>query len=234
MNTTDIINALVEHGVPFNDAVTLAAVGYAESGYQVGVEGDKDLGGSIGLFQIHLPAHGPKLVEWTGSQDRDTWIKWLSDPWNNIKAAAAVYKSQGLGAWTQYKNGAYKPYMGEILDVPGVTVSDGPLISGGEISSRSDSWITEQWLKVKKALGIANKPGDVPIDEEIAARLWAGLPTEYLKNAYKNSPAGQTGTGVIDGFSLSDFPKLFTGGLMVLAGVAAALVGFFLITRKEG
>ncbi|HBC94306.1 MAG TPA: hypothetical protein DCZ10_15765 [Pelotomaculum sp.] len=112
-----IINKLVSHGVPYNDAYVLAAVGFAESSYYTGAIGDTALaptnGPSIGVFQINIAAHGPKLAAWTGSNDRNVWISWLKNLDNNIYAASQVYFSQGLGAWSMYKNGGYKPYLGQ-------------------------------------------------------------------------------------------------------------------------
>lgn len=108
-----IIFKLESYGVPYSDAYILAAVGYAESSYQTGVIGDKQYGYSVGIFQINLPAHADKLQSWTGSSNRDVWISWLSNLDNNIYAGAEVYKSQGLGAWTMYRNGGYRQYLGQ-------------------------------------------------------------------------------------------------------------------------
>lgn len=119
MTSQDIINKLIEYGVPQHDAQILAACGYAESGYQAGILGDG--GDSIGLFQINTPAHGKKLESWTGSTILAEWVEWLKNPDNNIFAAAQVYFSQGLGAWTMFKNGGYMPYVGDT----GLTVTGG-------------------------------------------------------------------------------------------------------------
>jgi len=110
-----IINQLESYGVPYADSYTLAAVGFAESSYRTNAVGDG--GDSIGVFQINMPAHGPKLTKWTSSTQRSVWVNWLSNLDNNIYAAAQVYKSQGLGAWTMYKNGGYKAYLGQNLQV---------------------------------------------------------------------------------------------------------------------
>lgn len=108
-----IINKLEENGVPSDDAYILAAVGYAESSYQTGIIGDQQYGGSVGIFQINIPAHTEELKRWTGSSNRDDWICWLSNLDNNIYAASQVYKSQGLHAWTMYFNGGYKQFLGQ-------------------------------------------------------------------------------------------------------------------------
>jgi len=108
-----IIRKLVSYGVPYNDAVILTAVGYAESSYYTGNIGDYDYGYSVGIFQINLSAHSSQLQQWTGSNDTNVWISWLSNLDNNIYAASEVYKSQGLSAWTMYNNGQYLKYLGK-------------------------------------------------------------------------------------------------------------------------
>lgn len=112
MAVTDIVQKLIGYGVPANQANILGAVAGAESNYNPKALGDKNLGGSVGLFQIHLPSHADKLKKWTGSSNRQDWVNWLQDPDNNAYAASQVYKSQGLGAWTAYNTGAYKSYLG--------------------------------------------------------------------------------------------------------------------------
>lgn len=121
MDTKYIIDKLVEYGVPLHDAKILGAVAMGESSYNPDIVGDLDLGRSVGLFQIHLPSHGPKLQNWTKTDDRNVWESWLKVPDNNIMAASAVYHSQGLGAWTVYNTGAYKQYMGQNFEVQGMT-----------------------------------------------------------------------------------------------------------------
>jgi len=119
MTGQDIYNELIRLGVSPEDAKILTAVAYVEScGFKSWIVGDKHLGGSVGLFQIHLPSHKDKLIRATGSTNRDDWVAWLQDPWNNIKMAAEIYKSQGLKAWTVYKKETYKPYVGRVEGRP--------------------------------------------------------------------------------------------------------------------
>jgi TP901 family phage tail tape measure protein len=109
----DIMQHLMKYGIPEADARILAAVAFGESSYNPNAVGDS--GQSIGLFQIHMPAHADKLRRVTGSDNPEDWIRYLQDPYKNIYMAYEVYKSQGLGAWTVYKKGTYKPYL-DILD----------------------------------------------------------------------------------------------------------------------
>jgi len=140
-DSTYIMTQLQALGVPANDARILAAVAYSESGLQSDIIGDKQYGGSVGLFQINTFWHADKLKKWTGSENKEDWVSWLSDVDNNIYAAAAVYSSQGLSAWTQYRTGAYKSYLDknyQVVSADGGSVSRGissGFGGGGSISS---------------------------------------------------------------------------------------------------
>lgn len=119
MDSNYIITKLVSYGVPLRDAEILAAVAMGESGYNPSAAKDDSIETSYGLFQINIDAHYPKLKNWTKSNDMTVWKEWLKNPDNNIFAASQVYHSQGLGAWTVYKTGAYKQYMGQTFPVKG-------------------------------------------------------------------------------------------------------------------
>jgi hypothetical protein len=76
----------------------MAAIAGAESTFGANPVGDG--GTSLGIWQIHVPAHpqyDPQSL--------------LDSPFYNAAAAVQVYLSQGLGAWSTYKNGAYLAYM---------------------------------------------------------------------------------------------------------------------------
>lgn len=76
-------------------AITMVAIAGAESSYNK----NADNGIAAGLWQVNYRAH----TQWTAQQ--------LKDPETNAGAAASVYKSQGLAAWTTYTNGAYKRFI---------------------------------------------------------------------------------------------------------------------------
>lgn len=83
-------------------ANTMAAIALAESsGNPADVNSNASEGatGSWGLWQINGDAH-PQF-------DHQS----LLSPQYNAAAAVAVYQSQGLGAWSTYKNGAYAKYL---------------------------------------------------------------------------------------------------------------------------
>lgn len=129
MTAYEIYKMLISYGVltnaraQENHAQILVAVAKSESGLRADAVGDG--GDSIGIFQIHMPSHGDKLAKLTGSTDRNVWVQWLKNPANNTLAASQVYHSQGLRAWTEYKNGNYKSYLNIINDSNAYVTSTG-------------------------------------------------------------------------------------------------------------
>lgn len=84
----------------FPDPALAAAVGYAESRGKVGAVGDG--GDSLGLWQINTPAH-PKYDH----------SKLQGDALYNAKAALQISKKgKSWQPWTQFRTGAYKPFLG--------------------------------------------------------------------------------------------------------------------------
>ena len=69
---------------------------------------------SFGTWQINLPAHSAMVASLSGipASDPCGQATWLADYLNCAKAALAVYRSQGLGAWTTWQDGAYLQYLG--------------------------------------------------------------------------------------------------------------------------
>jgi cell wall-associated NlpC family hydrolase len=68
---------------------------------------------SYGLWQINMLGRmGPERRRLFGISNNDA----LFDPTTNARAAMAIYKQQGLNAWTTYKKGAHSRYM---ADAPG-------------------------------------------------------------------------------------------------------------------
>ena len=63
---------------------------------------------SYGLMQVNmLGGMGPERRAAFGLQSNEE----LFDPLTNMKAAKKIYDSQGLGAWSVYKSGAYKSHL---------------------------------------------------------------------------------------------------------------------------
>lgn len=90
--------------------VTAVAVALAESGGDVDVHGPKSHGAdAIGLWQINM--YGDLGLTRLGaaglSRPED-----LYDPFINARVAYGIYKQSGWRAWTAYKNGRYRGFLG--------------------------------------------------------------------------------------------------------------------------
>lgn len=97
-------------GAGFSDkeAVTMAAIAMAESGGNSNARNFTPPDKSYGLWQINMIGGlGPARLKEFGLSSEDQ----LFDPVTNAKAAYAIRKSQGLGAWTVYKTGKYKNHL---------------------------------------------------------------------------------------------------------------------------
>ena len=100
-HTVTLADLWTQAGGPRNVAPIMAAIAMAESGGRTGAT-NQNSNGTIdyGLWQIN------------SSHTQFDPAKLTSDPAYNARAAVAVYRSQGLGAWTTYTSGAYKSFMG--------------------------------------------------------------------------------------------------------------------------
>ena len=92
----------IEAGGPVSQAQTAAAVAMAESRGEVGAKSPKNTNGTYdyGLWQINS-SHGFNVQ------------RLLGDPSYNAEAAVSVWRSQGWSAWTTYRDGAYKSFLGQ-------------------------------------------------------------------------------------------------------------------------
>lgn len=112
--------------VGFPNPALAAAVAMAESGGNPDAYGDADYGGSIGLWQVNLPAH-PDYSE----QD-------LYDPTYNAKAALAISSNgKNWNPWTTYRTGAYKKWYAGPLSGKGGLLPMALLLGGGGYLTRN-------------------------------------------------------------------------------------------------
>ena len=106
----DIESFARQAGFTPKNAPIMAAIGLAESGGRARAHNPNASTGdnSYGLMQINmLGAMGPERRAAFGIQSNEE----LFDPLTNMKAAKKIFDSQGLGAWSVYKSGAYKQFL---------------------------------------------------------------------------------------------------------------------------
>ena len=77
------------------------AIFRSESGLRPDREGDS--GSSIGISQIHIPAHSKKIPADTEEGKKE----WLKNFQNNLKLAKEIKDKSGWYPWSVYKNGKY-------------------------------------------------------------------------------------------------------------------------------
>jgi hypothetical protein len=85
---------------------------------------------SWGLWQIHN-IHAAYLTAATGSSSACVWARWLSNPVNNAAAALAVYRGQGLSAWSTYTGGQWMEYLQAAQPVAVSGAGNGAGVVGG-------------------------------------------------------------------------------------------------------
>ena len=98
-------------GFSGQQAEIMAAIAMAESGGRATAHNPNASTGdnSYGLWQINmLGGMGPQRRRAFGIRNNEQ----LFDPATNARAARQVYESQGFGAWSVYRSGAYKQYLG--------------------------------------------------------------------------------------------------------------------------
>lgn len=104
---------ILDAGGSSSEAALLAAIAGPESGYKTGAHNpDASTGDdSYGLWQINmLGSMGPNRRKQFGISSNDQ----LYDPATNAKAALAIFRTQGPNAWSGYKSGAYREFMGDV------------------------------------------------------------------------------------------------------------------------
>ena len=102
---------LRDAGISPAQAVILTAIGGAESGWNENALGDQSLetakwGPSVGIWQIRT------LKAQTGTGGPRDINVLRGNPSAQAHAVRVVLHAQGLGAWSTYRNGTYKQFLG--------------------------------------------------------------------------------------------------------------------------
>lgn len=154
-------------------AQTMAAIAMAESGGSYWAVGDN--------FAVQGATRNPAarydrgLFQINSIHSQYDAAKLVSDPLYNAKAAYAIFKSQGLGAWSTYNNGAYKAFLGG--DDPA------PKASGASTTSSEEGGVAEpksrQELLDYIAENYPNVYAVMSIDAEVKKLLLTAAEKEY-------------------------------------------------------
>ena len=110
LSSEQIYAAAIKAGFDHATATTMTAIALAESGGNSTAHNATYPDNSYGLWQINmLGAMGPARRNQFGIANNEA----LYDPTANAKAAYAIYKQQGLKAWSTYTSGAAGKKMGQ-------------------------------------------------------------------------------------------------------------------------
>ncbi len=157
LTVAEMVNLAQQAGFNNEQAAIMGAIGAAESSGNPKAHNPVGKDNSYGLWQINmLGKMGPERRKEFGIEnDEQLW-----DPIINSKAAKTVFDQQGFEAWSVYKSGAYKQYLGtaqealksggeptnveasdekqdgKVVNAPEVTNSMGSLNSKGELGDR--------------------------------------------------------------------------------------------------
>ncbi len=111
LSVAEMTKLAKEAGFTDEQAVIMGAIGAAESGGKSGAHNPNANTGdnSYGLWQINMLGDmGPERRRQFGIEDNEQ----LKDPRINAKAAKMVFDQQGFKAWSVYKHGQYREFLG--------------------------------------------------------------------------------------------------------------------------
>jgi hypothetical protein len=111
LSVAQMVSLAKEAGFSDKEAAIMGAIGAAESSGRISAHNPNAKTGdnSYGLWQINmLGKMGPERRNQFGIENNEE----LFDPKKNAAAAYEIYKQQGFEAWSVYKTGAHKKYMG--------------------------------------------------------------------------------------------------------------------------
>lgn len=111
LTVAQLKHAAMQAGFSASTASLMAAIAMAESGGNPrAFNGNSSTGDlSYGLWQINMIGRmGPERLRLFGIPNNDA----LYDPVVNARAAFRIFQSQGLAAWSVFRSGAYKKYIG--------------------------------------------------------------------------------------------------------------------------
>jgi len=216
-----LVSLAKQAGFNDKDAATMAAIAMAESGGNSKAHNKVPPDNSYGLWQINMiGALGPERRKEYGIESNDQ----LFDPATNARAAKKVYQSQGFGAWTVYKTGAYKNY----LKAAQQASENKSTAESGEkqqqVSQTTSQSQTDQQVSAtpgtttgQQVASSRTTPVTSSTDQQVATRVQPGTPVNVQQVATKVQPGTtMTGQQIADARTL---PGTQMTGQQVVSGV---------------
>lgn len=161
--TTDLAQLWIDAGGSPALANTMAAIALAESSGQVGAT-NKNSNGTTdrGLWQIN------------SSHSQFNSQQLLTDPLYNAQAAVAVFKSQGLTAWSTYNSGAYRNFLAGAANAQytGAGPTYGGTRPGGEPAGGSGSGGGNSQQTLQEYVSLRDMPRTAPPGTKNPFQWW--------------------------------------------------------------
>jgi AraC-like DNA-binding protein len=126
----------LQNGLSKEDAITMAAVGMAESTGNSGVRNTNPNTGddSYGLWQINMIGNlGPDRLRRYGLTSAED----LKDPETNARVMASMFKTDGITAWGAYTDKRYLQYMAEARRMFADVTGGGAIVPASHSDSNS-------------------------------------------------------------------------------------------------
>lgn len=151
------------------DASIMAAIAMAESGGRSAAHNNNAATGdnSYGLWQVNMLGRmGPERRRQFGIGSNEA----LFDPAVNASAARKVFESQGFGAWSVFKSGAYKQYLpGAMRAQAGAPPA--PMLPGAAATGALPSGVQQAGGRLDAALNESKRQQQLLNEEQTVAAL---------------------------------------------------------------
>lgn len=188
LSVAEMVNLAQQAGFNNEQAAIMGAIGAAESSGNPKAHNPVGKDNSYGLWQINmLGKMGPERRKEFGIEsDEQLW-----DPIINSKAAKTVFDKQGFEAWSVYKSGAYKQYLGtaqEALKSGGEPTNveasdekqDGKVVNAPEVTNSMGSLNSKGELGDRKGFIIHHTGGRGDVDGVVNTLNQRGLSVQYV------------------------------------------------------
>jgi hypothetical protein len=189
LSVAEMVKLAKQAGFSDQEAAIMGAIGAAESsGNPRAHNPDASTGdNSYGLWQINmLGKMGPeRRKQFDIENDEQLW-----EPNINAKAARKIWEQQGFEAWSVYKSGAYKKYLGtaqealksggENTNVEASKEEDGKVVNKAEVMNSMGSLESKGQLSERKGFIIHHTGGRGDVGGVVNTLNQRGLSVQYV------------------------------------------------------
>lgn len=236
VNAAQATSLARQAGFNANEAVIMGAIAMAESSGNVRALNSRPPDLSYGLWQINMIGDlGPERRRQLGLRSNED----LYNPAVNARAARAIFQRQGFKAWSVYRSGAYRQYLGAAGAAGGV--ADVPLSSFAIRQSEVTNW--RATIKSRGAYGgVTARYLDRKANKEFtttAGEKGGALPVFEEKQLFRNKDEAEAAAAsrlqalrsgeVRISLSMPGRPDINAEGLVTLSGFRPEVDGTWIV-----